>query len=399
MVTAASEKLFFNQAFDPKNADHVLAAFSVRIGLEIGEGEASARLTMEAVRSHMRILTGVVGRLLVTTSPSEPMLAIAAADALNASNGTYRQAVETLLDKLILRGLILDRGLQGELYSRLLLMIARDKVTTRNGSYLKNDPTSMAPIVQAAPLSQFLQTLLGDNLGIPDAPANIPLPNNSPYKLRNKLLDETSNVWINFTHFIVLSKPIHEVTLSMLFEAWSSGFAFQCAFNQPVIDGLIVAYFGELDKPFNVSQLFVIPWQTKARSEAANLALSRQLTAPFLATSTPVRRKPEHLVILMDLGATSAFGSAKGPHCGLTFGKAEHPAGKGGRWDGYARSNEVEGDRYCLNIRGHGSHVYPVLQGFEERFDQLFQRSLACAKPEFVPFVEMMEQAMDRVKL
>lgn len=98
----------------------MLAAFAVRIGLGIGEGETSACLTMEAVRSHMRIFTGVVDQLLVTTSPSELMLAIAAANALNTSGETYREAVKTLLDKLILRSLILDWGLQGELYSRLL---------------------------------------------------------------------------------------------------------------------------------------------------------------------------------------------------------------------------------------------------------------------------------------
>ena len=121
VLEAAREKLFLNHEFDPKKETHVFAALAVRVGLEIGEGEASSRLAVETVSSHMRILTGVVGPLIVTTSPSGPILAIAAAMVLNTSSETYQDVIETLLDKLILRGLIIDHGLQGELYSRLLL--------------------------------------------------------------------------------------------------------------------------------------------------------------------------------------------------------------------------------------------------------------------------------------
>jgi hypothetical protein len=392
VLSAAYEKLFFNMAFDPRNQDHVFAALAVRIGLEIGEGEASARLATEAVRSHMRVLVGVTGGLVITASPSEPMLAIAAAEALNTSSETYKTAIETLLDKLILRGLVLDRGLQGEVYSRLLLMLARDKATmTLSPSFVKYDAIGSAHHVHAVRLSCFLQTLLGDDLGIPDSLVD-------QKALRMTLLIETSEVWINFTHFVQLSQPIDEVTQPMLLKAWSSGFAFQCTFYQPVIDGFIVAYSGTLDGPFDASNLFVIPWQTKARSDAAGLAVARQLTTPFLIRSDvngkPERYKPGHIAFLMDLAASSAFGKINGPHTNLTLGAAERPTGKGGRWDGYASGDEVEPARYCLNIRGHSPREYPVLQGFEKQFNQLFQRSLPCARPEFLQFAKAMEDAM-----
>jgi len=45
---------------------------------------------------------------------------------------------------------------------------------------------------------------------------------------------------------------IGEVTESMLFDAWSTGAAFQCAHNQPVIDCFIAGYRGSLDKPFRL---------------------------------------------------------------------------------------------------------------------------------------------------
>jgi len=102
----------------------------------------------------------------------------------------------------------------------------------------------------------------------------------------------------------------------------------------------MVAYFGRLDQPFDVPKLFVIPWRTKARSDAAALALPRQLTAPFLVTKDTagnlVREKPWHLVILMDLAEHSAFVHTNGPRCDLAFRKAERPAGKRGTWKGYA---------------------------------------------------------------
>jgi hypothetical protein len=236
----------------------VFAAFAVRVGLEIGVGEASERLAMEAVRSHMRILEAVIDSMVITTSPPEPMLAIAAAMAMNYSDKTYKTALETLLDKLILKGVVLDRGLLGELSSRLLLLRARDKATSGGNGCVKIDPISKQPTVQPVELSKFLQTLLGDTLGLPDEQRNV----------RDKLLQEASSVWINFTHFYQMPLSIGEVTESMLLNAWSTGAAFQCAHNQPVIDGFIVGYNGSLDEPFQSSRLITIPWQSKAKSTA-----------------------------------------------------------------------------------------------------------------------------------
>jgi hypothetical protein len=317
------------------------------------------------------------------------MLAIAAAIALNTSPETYREAIGTLLEKLILHGLVLDRGLQGELCTRLLLMVARDKaVEDDNRQFIMPHPISGVDTVQAVRLSCFLTTLLGPKLGVSSV---------DQVRLREGLLSRTSRFWINFTHFVHLSKPIDEVTPSMLLEAWSSGFAFQCAFYQEVIDGFFVVYSGELQDSFDIGKLFIIPWQTKARSKAVNTC---QLTAPFLVKDGNLpREKPEHIVILMDLAASSCFGSANGPHVELSFDKAMRPTGRQGKWDGYARGNETECARYCLNIRGHGSSVYPVLQNLDVEFDQLFQRSLACVQPQFMRFAEEMEDAMERIKL
>ena len=119
VLRAATHKLFCQSVsprlkpFIPTDIDHVLAAFTVRVGLEIREGDASDSLAKDAVCSHMKILRGTVDSLVITTSPSEPILAIAAATSLNVSSEIYKAAIVTLVDRLVLRSLVLDRGIKG----------------------------------------------------------------------------------------------------------------------------------------------------------------------------------------------------------------------------------------------------------------------------------------------
>jgi hypothetical protein len=370
-----------------KNENHVFAAFAVRVGLEINEGDAAGRLSVEAVRSHMRILKGVVGNLVLTTSPSEPILAIASALALNRSDEVYSEAVGTLLEKLLLKGLIQDRGLVGELSSRLLFLRAMDKtMMLEDGNYLKDGQKSTIS-VRPVRVSDFLMTLLGNDLGVSGQSQEI---------LRDALLREFSDGWMNFTHFVQLPVSINEVTPLMLFQAWCCGAAFYCVSHQPVIDGFFVVYFGHLDRPFNINFLFIIPWQTKARCDASGVPLTQSLTAPFLTShDSPYRTKPRHLVILMDLATPSAFGHARGPHCSITSGRAQPPE-KQDIWGGYAREGEVEGFRYCISVRGHRSSNYPILDGnnLEKYFDQLFSRMSGGVHNAFQHISKEMEKRM-----
>lgn len=225
MLVAAREKLYFNlTGLNPKDQDHVFATFAVRVGLEIGHGEASERIASTAIRCHMRILLGIVDSMVVSLAPSEPILAIAAAQALTRSMEDYQKALETLLDELILKGIVMDCGLTGELVVQILFMIARDYIC------MSDIPHKMPELpfiwtdghgsqyVRAVTVSQFLQSLLGKNLGLG---TNI-------NKECNKLLRRSSQVWLNFTHFIQYPDVIKEVTQDMLFQAWTSGFAVQC---------------------------------------------------------------------------------------------------------------------------------------------------------------------------
>jgi hypothetical protein len=104
-------------------------------------------------------------------------------------------------------------------------------------------------------------------------------------------------------------------------------------------------------------------------------------------------------VIHFDLASSSAFGKRNGSHCEVTWGIPKRPAGKknGSHWRGYAEPGEEEAGRYCLNIRGHRAELYPILQGLDKQFDQLFERSLGYVEPEFLQFAEETEVAMEKV--
>ena len=210
-LDAATQKLFYEpspalKSFNPSNIHHVLAAFSVRLSLEIGEGEASERLARNAVHSHMRILRGAIGPLVITASPSEPILAIAAATSLNQSSEAYKTAIVTLLDRLVLHGLVIDRGM---LCSRLLLTLARDKAALAQdkvaSSFVQDGLATEGPRVRAVELSLFLQALLGEKLGISGDAA-----------LRTEFLSAVSGVWVNFTHFVQLTGSLDQVTPAFL---------------------------------------------------------------------------------------------------------------------------------------------------------------------------------------
>ena len=389
VLQAATQKLFYQPSpalsvFNPANENHVLAAFSIRIGLEIGEGEESQRLAREAVRSHMRILRRAIGSLVITACPSEPTLAIAAATALNRSPQVYRTAIMTLVDRLVLRGVVLDRGLQGELCSRLLLTLARDQAVSPD-SFVDNGPKG--PNIRPVKLSRFLETLLGDDLGI------------SEKESCTEFLSTVSGIWINFTHFVQLTQPLAKVTPGFLCEAWSSGMAFQCAFRQAVVGGFFVGYKGELDAPFDSSNLVIISLQTKGK--AASTELVGALTSPPIVeelNGKTIWRKPDTPVILMDLAASASFKQTdKRIKVQLTRTAAKRPTGgKEGMWQGYASGNgQQEPIRYCLNIRGHDSLTYPVLSeiGVGTLFSQLLGHLLAY----FLPFQVEMDDDMERV--
>ena len=393
VVGEAQLKLLSSREFNPLDERQVFSTFANRILLELSDTEASTRMALNAVQSHMRVLTAVVDGVVVTQAPSEPILAIAAAQALNQKEEDYTFALNTLLDELIMRGVVKDRGLQGELYGRLLLTLARDKATIAHGGVFLNGVR-----VTAVAVSSLLQSLLGKRaigtpgLGLPFAQAG----------LCDQLLTFGSNVWVNFTHFVQLDDELDEIPHSLLYDAWCRGAAFQCVFHQAAIDGLIVTYSGDLDAPFDRNKLSYIVWQAKAKDEPVDSDLCNDLSGPFIYDDTlppdeRVRYKPVHVAILMDIGIRRAF--RVGGTCNLTFGVATRATGKGRSWNGYAAGKDVEQPRYCLNVRGHTETQYPIIEGHGQQFERLFLRALGCSHTNFFPYAARSKEDLQPFRL
>ncbi|THG94313.1 hypothetical protein EW026_g7126, partial [Hermanssonia centrifuga] len=391
LLRSARLKLFASGEFSPWIESHVFAAYANRVLLEVADSEASRFLATDAVSTHMRMLMGVIDHtFVVTKAPSEPILAIAAAIALNEKPKSeppqYIKAMDTLLASLIIPGIVLDRGVQGELCTRLLLTVARDEaVRTTSKAFAGLD--AINPIK----LSTFLKTLLGYDLGLCQE-------DDEQNTMGEDLQCWADEVWINFTHFAEVDGEINTMSEDFLCMLWSRTCAIQCRLQQPVIDGFFVGYKGDLDKPLDKSSFVVISYKTKARSTSATLAEINGLVSPAIGDSNE-RRVPEHVVLFMDLGTTTSF--TKGLRVSdavkiwshLSYAKA----GKATRWQGYAVEGDKEDARYCLNVRGHRATSYPVIaqseQLFQWLFQRLFQRVLLCDQDDFPEYAENLQGA------
>lgn len=281
-----------------------------------------------------------------------------------------------MINQIILHGDILDRGSSGELYSRLLLLLARDFAAAQSSrSAIFDDiesPDSNGKILAVIPVTlwRMLQQLAGihaddeaESGQRSDALAELThsLTKSltitgenitSPSQLRSWACD----VHINFTHFTQATGEITVFTVDELMDLWCRGAALRCTHSQPVIDGFFVGYKGDLDAPFDYNNFVIIPWQTKYKAEAASTSTVNGLVCPPIKYPDGHLGKPtNHLVIFMDLGTNTLF--CDGSRQRLTFG----PATRGGGWEGYVAKGEQEASRFSLNIRGLGIDSYPLL--------------------------------------
>ena len=374
LVNVATRKLFC-EPFDPRKKMHAFAAFAQRVLLELVHSDVASSIAADAVQKHMRILIFAGKEFIFTNCPSEPALAVAAACALLREKNNYRDAFQTLVTGLVLQGTIQDRGASGELCTRLLLLIARDYATAPDKSHragrLFVTGSSEEQVVAAVTLLDFVKTLLGDI-----------------FKGRQKELAEfrswASGVYLNFSHFIQGSTNIEEaVPLDYLEALWHRGAALQCTSNQPVLDGFLVGYEGNLDKTFDKTKLVMIPWQTKRQIGASDKSTIAGLVCPFIFHDATYYKPNNHLVLFMDLATSSTFGLNPDNGCRLnnrvvSFSRSRSVQEK--QWRGYHKNFAEEAVRFCIAIRGHKPSTYPVIEyldGDEASFGSLFSLTAA----------------------
>jgi hypothetical protein len=113
------------QSFQPESKHHVFALLAVRVCLTpcIRNTEAN-QLSQVAVSLHLRLISSTDlrhGRTL-TVTPSEPLVSEAAAFFLR---GNWPAAIQVFTKYLLAPGLI-DPGLSGEPFARILFIMAKD---------------------------------------------------------------------------------------------------------------------------------------------------------------------------------------------------------------------------------------------------------------------------------
>ncbi|KAJ7202830.1 hypothetical protein GGX14DRAFT_653044 [Mycena pura] len=409
----ARQKLFSPaRKFDPHKETHVFVVFSHRILLSLGNTDTAVQIAAESVHSNLRYVKSIDGNIVRTVCPSEPLLSLISMDALNKDNN-FAASLKTLVSAM--KQSTIDRGEEGELYCRLLLMRARDVACqndlpsslrdrlfgNKGGSgSLNQDTFSQASFqVRLITLKSHLDALVHlDGLGI------------KMQAQADKLREYAGPYWVNITHTIRLESSITALSQEYLKELFIRGAMVQCTHNQPVIDGFYVAYGGELGQAWDLNKFLIVTYQSKAKAAAASQAeLVASLTGPMQVKPDGRRCKPNQIVLLMDLNAKAAF-QGFATHPVQRYLQISHrvatvpilppsnednntPANKDNQtpaksnkdnqkpakpkkdkdnrkpakpWGGYATAaGETEPKTWCINIRGHDSDSYRCAKATE----------------------------------
>ena len=249
--------------YDPENVNHVFAALSFRISLDLClENPRTLALARTAVNYHLRVVIAMHQNIEVldTFTPSEPVLSEAAIHylcepkeseesrkSISATKQTdykWSSSIQTLTQKLLQDGVI-QKGLKGELYSRFVLILARDCV--HFGA--SHTPKPTAPFT----VQEFLMALYAEE------------HHKSICAIESKIL----RALMNFTHFTSTEENLHMDDIPELcHDLLRRSAALQLAPNQPTYDHLIPIYFGKADETFEPSKCGVILVQVKNKEKA-----------------------------------------------------------------------------------------------------------------------------------
>ena len=263
---------------NPKNAfsqDHhaQLACLAIRIGLDFDASrEVGRKMEIELVESYMRIVFAVPEHreYMRTGTPSEPILAEAAAQLLNwESSPPLEQLAPMALNNAFQRG-ILARGDRGEMVARLLWTLSHDRVSR------DNHKSDVVEFHKPIPVLDFLRALFHENHWdkIRDAK---PMGNEDGPTLSMAF----DKAYIQFSHFI--DGMDYNIGLKQVYRLLLRGAALSCHRNQESINILTPILFGSPDSTtLRRSNTSVLQAQVKNRNVAEGIILN-----PTLAQSNP----------------------------------------------------------------------------------------------------------------
>ena len=239
---------------------------------------------------------------MVTITPSEPVVAEAVAELL-CTGANWSESIYTLTKHLLSKGLV-EKGLKGELFARLLCILARDIHLTE----VRNAADSF-PYAKTFSVNDFLQSLFGSKQFQKIKQFTPEVPQTRAFKRSESasFYDVFKKGSMNFTHFTNTDVFLHgENESELLHILLQEQLALQLAFGEPTCDILIPIYFGDLDQDFDPARASAVVISVKNRRSASKLSFGPQISEMFSHTKDPV------LCILVDLGVENATVNVQG---------------------------------------------------------------------------------------
>jgi hypothetical protein len=290
--------------FSADNIHHAFMAVASRVCLDLRFNIHSLQFARETVDYHLRLLIGVdpESGMLKTATPSEPVVADVAATMLVHNDGSksdmegWATCINVLSGYLLGRGIV-NSGNNGELFGRLLCVLARDQLP--DGLSADEDFRYSRPFK----VDMFLSELLGS--GTVNGLINTELqrrPHGGFAEGTLPVWDEKFDFrqgWCNFNHFVFATQKLprdRERLQNVIRRMLRRNAALQLARFETDWDLLLPVYTGDINKPIERDHLSAIFIQFKDRQNSAK---------PTLATEYRDCFRPGQLVfcIQMEFGA------------------------------------------------------------------------------------------------
>ncbi|KAF8340712.1 uncharacterized protein EI90DRAFT_2101962 [Cantharellus anzutake] len=277
VIPFAGEKLIA-QGDETRVFHSQVAALGVRIGITFDmTTQASKVMAAELVESHMRVVYAIPQHreFMHSGTPSEPVLAAAAALYLNDDHGIETRGPEVLAQACG-KGL-LAKGERGELCGRLLVTIAHDLALTQKYQKVTYNPND-ARFHQPVPVLEFLQALFAQ-------PFHETILNAHSVTARDgvpTLGKAFAKSYICFSHF-ALAKDTEMLTAQNLAVALRRGMALQAKDNQDSIDAVIPVHMGPTSTTILPESTSAINLQFKNRKRAVPCHVDRSITVPEIS--------------------------------------------------------------------------------------------------------------------
>ncbi|QRV97749.1 hypothetical protein RhiJN_25768 [Ceratobasidium sp. AG-Ba] len=305
ILDTACDKLCNEDSYDKTNREQALAVLGQRFILDISfKHYNGVDFSQNAVSSHLRYCFEISEdrSWLETSYPSEPMLSCAVTRILysppDMAHNTILDTALSHLQEAVVDDMI-EVGQKGELVSRLVFLIAKDFALRQGGTamtpHMDSDLTDCRPF----PVVDYLDGLFGDEFLTPE------------------LKDRLNGWYINFSHWIQMTKPINfgEVVEQQipkmeqwLASHWARTSAVQCCHLQSSFDKLIPmlklgdrsAPYPEEDKLTGRVSFILISDEAKEASSKVTLSHISLENAGLPSINEPI------IAILADLGLSDS---------------------------------------------------------------------------------------------